>query len=270
MSFSSSCVRPFRSSRLRIRPEPVPGEMDEHVFERRLAERDRFDPVRKRLDQPRQSTDGRSACSSRTEPSTTFAVALELPLDVGGQRRRIVRANRDRIAAHRGLQRRRRIERGQVAAVHDRDSVGPLRLLRADASSARTVTPSASRTCSRYCHKSLRAPGSSPVDGSSSNNSRGRCSMPVANSTRRRKPPESCLDQLAPAIGKAQPGEHFVGPSPQLAAAKAVQPAVVNRRSPSPSASCRCWAIETRCRAASESRRHRVRRSWPRMRTSPC
>ena len=30
---------------LRIRPEPVPGEMDKNIFERWLAERNRFDSI---------------------------------------------------------------------------------------------------------------------------------------------------------------------------------------------------------------------------------
>ena len=65
-------------------------------------------------------------CSSRTEPSTTFAVDVELLLDFGGQAARVVGANRDGVAADGRLQRDRRIERGQIALVHDRDAVGPL------------------------------------------------------------------------------------------------------------------------------------------------
>jgi hypothetical protein len=44
-------------------------------------------------------------------------------------------------------------------------------------------------------------------------------------------PPQTArklLDQLATPISKAEPSEHFIGPSPQLAAAKSVQSAVVN------------------------------------------
>src|SRR6266567_3279404 len=53
-----------------------------------------------------------------------------------------------------------------------------------------TVTPSCSRNSRIYCHSSRRAPGSRPVDASSMRMTLGRCSNPLAISTRRFRPPE--------------------------------------------------------------------------------
>ena len=52
--FVSFVVHSFcASSSWLVGPEPVAGEVDEHVFQRRLAERDRVDAVGKGLDEPR-------------------------------------------------------------------------------------------------------------------------------------------------------------------------------------------------------------------------
>ena len=53
-----------------------------------------------------------------------------------------------------------------------------------------TVTPSSSRRMRRYCHRSRRAPGSRPVEGSSSSSTAGEWMRPLASSTRRCMPPE--------------------------------------------------------------------------------
>ena len=167
-------------------------------------------------------------CSSRTEPSTTIGVDVET---VRRLRRRAIAGSLVRMViaspptaacSAAGVSSAASSPRCMM-----RDAVGPLGLfqqVRGEHDGDAVLVAD----LLKYCHRSLRAPGSRPVDGSSSNNSRGRCSMPLANSTRRRRPPESFSTRSRLRSARPSRVEHFVGPSAQLAAAQAVQPAVMD------------------------------------------
>ena len=99
-----------------------------------------------------------------------------------------------------------------------RDAVGPLGFVNRCVVST-TVTPSRSRTCSRYCHRSLRAPGIE-AGGRLVEQQQPRAMQHALGQLD--APPQAAgerFDEVAPAIGEAEPREHFVGPRPQLAAA---------------------------------------------------
>ena len=105
-------------------PEAMARAGDEDVFQRRLAKRDRFDLAGKCLDQPRdplvavglfQPHGSRRACCG-SQPNRSR--------DRRGQAAGIGGANRDRVAADRGPQRVRRVERHQLPFVQNGDAVG--------------------------------------------------------------------------------------------------------------------------------------------------
>ena len=135
-----------------------------------------------------------------------------------------------------------------------------------------TVTPSLSRTCSRYCHRSLRAPGSRPVEGSSKQQQPRAVQHAGGKLDSAAQAAGERFDQVASAIGEAEAGEHFIGARAQLAAAKAIQPAVVDDVFEDREFFVDAGGLEDNAKlganrgGAAASRR----RSCPRMWTSPC
>ena len=181
----------FPIVRLVHRPKAVAGDVDEHVLQRRLAERDRFDRGRGTPRRVGGSIRGRPAARagpSRRRSSARHGIARSIAAArTAGSLVRIVIASPPTAARKCG----RRVERGQLAPVHDGDAVGPLgffqQVRREHDRHAVLVANLLRSIATGRCER----PGSRPVDGSSSSSSRGRCSMPLASSTRRRRPPES-------------------------------------------------------------------------------
>ena len=102
-------------------------------------------------------------------------------------------------------------------------------------------------------------------DGSSSSSSRGRCSMPLASSTRRRRPPESFSTRSR--LRSARPSRASIS-SARVRSSRppqAVEPAVMDDVFHHGELLVDARRLETRRRAARESHRGSRRRSKPRM-----
>ena len=121
-SFSLSWRFPVGRS---VAEEAVPRAGDEDVFEGRLAEGDRLDVGREGFDQSGDPLVSVGLLQAEGAVDD-FGFALEALADAGGEFRGAFGLDRDGVAAERGAESLRRIERDKPPLVHDRDAVGSI------------------------------------------------------------------------------------------------------------------------------------------------
>ena len=107
--------------------ELMPGQMDEHVLERRLAERHRFDFLAECIDQVANQF-MRAQFFDTNRAVHQLALELEAREDLALQNFGRGRANHDHVAADFGLEFARRRDRDQLALMHDANSIASLGL----------------------------------------------------------------------------------------------------------------------------------------------
>ena len=198
-SIAAACRRgaPLTSrARLVLGSEVASGGVEVDVVERRPATvtdatRDAL-RLERRQDPGngarRRSRRGRAACRPSTTTSSTSPSAATIAAGVVGAPVREL--ERDRVAAQLALERVRRALGDDPAAVDDRERVGELVGLLEVVRRQQDRQLSCARQSPSSSHIAARASGSSPVVGSSRKSTCGRCTRPIATSSRRFMPPE--------------------------------------------------------------------------------
>src|SRR5690606_17299734 len=115
--------RSWSWGRLLRLPEAVAGLVDEDILQRRLAERDRRDPARKRFDDAGDPFVPVGLLEAHA-PVDNAGRRSQACGQIDGQLLRVVGLDRDRIAADSRPQRIGRVEGYELSAVQDGDAVG--------------------------------------------------------------------------------------------------------------------------------------------------